>query len=73
MKIYNVIQRDRHVDTTATPFLDLKEAIKYAKETALKENEKNATYYKEETYDGWLFFVEYNAEGDCLWITEHEI
>jgi len=73
MKIYNVIQRDRHVDTTAIPFLDLEKAITYAKETALKETEENPNYYEENTWDGWLFFVEYNPEGDCLWITEHEI
>jgi len=73
MKIYNVIQEDRHTDTTATPFLDLNEAIKFAKESARWGSRKYPEYYLETDIKGWLFFVRYSCEDDCIWITEHNI
>jgi len=73
MKIYNVLYKDRHSDTTATPFTDLNKAIEYARGEAHENSEKYPKDYKEEDIEGWLFYVEYSCEGDCLWITEHEI
>ena len=72
MKIYNVLWKDRHTDTTATPFTDLKEAISFARDNA----SENATYpgeVEEVDVDGWLYCIEYSCEGDMLWITEHDI
>ena len=72
MKIYNVLCNDSHTDTTATPFRDLEAAKVWAK--------KQAELYcrfpedlKETHVEGWLYHIEYSCEGDCLWITEHEI
>lgn len=71
-KIYNVLWQDRHTDTTATPFTDLNKAIEFAKSKA-KENTHYTKDYNEQSIKGWHFCVEYSCEGDCLWITEHEI
>lgn len=72
MKIYNVLWKDRHSDTTAKPFVDLNEAITWAKKQAHGVCHY-AEDYKESEIPGWLFHVTYSCEGDCLWITEHEI
>lgn len=72
MKIYIVLWKDRHTDTTATPFWDLKEAISWAREKA----SEYGTYpedINEIPVDGWLYHIEYSCERDCLWITEHDI
>jgi len=72
MKIYNVLCNDRHTDVAATPFLDLQEAKAWAKRRA----EDLCAYpedLKEIPVEGWLYHIEYSCEGDCLWITEHEI
>jgi hypothetical protein len=72
MKIYNVLWKDRHSDTTATPFLDLDKAKSWA-----KENAKSVCRFPEDLKEApvgrWLYHIEYSCEGDCLWITEHEI
>ena len=72
MKIYNVLWKDRHSDTTATPFLDLTEAIQWARTQAIKYG-KFPEDFEETPITGWLYHVEYSCEGDCLWITEHDI
>jgi len=72
MKIYNVLFKDRHFDTTATPFLDREEAKKWAKKQA-KKYCRFAKDLKEESVEGCLYYIKYSCEGDCLWITEHEI
>ena len=72
MKIYNVLNKDDSVDTTATPFTDLDKAIKHAREKAV-EYCNFPEDYKETNVEDWLFHVEYSCEGDCMWITEHEI
>jgi len=73
MKIYNVLWKDRHSDTTAKPFVNLVDAIKYARLNAAECSKKYPEYYKESHIDGWLFHVEYSCEGDCIWITEHDL
>ena len=72
MKIYNVLCNNRHTDITATPFRDFEEAKVWAK--------KQAELYcrvpedlEETSVEGWLYHIEYSCEGDCLWITEHEL
>ena len=72
MKIYNVIIKDRHTDTTASPFLDKQESIAFARMKA-KEYCSFPEDYKEETFAGWLFYARYSCEGDSVWVTEHEI
>ena len=72
MKIYNVIWKDRHRDTTAEPFLDLDVAINYAIEEA-KAVCRHPEFYAEKQVDGRLFHVVYSCDGDCIWITEHEV
>ena len=72
MKIYIMLWKDRHSDTTATPFLDLDEAIEHARISA-KSVCSFPEDYNETPIDGWLFYIEYSCEGDCIWITEHEI
>jgi hypothetical protein len=72
MKIYNVLWEDRHTDTTATPFLDLDAAKVWAREQALESNNYPDCFI-EKPIDGWLYYVEYSSEGDCLWITEHDV
>lgn len=72
MKIYIVLWEDRHTDTTATPFLDLQEAKKWAYEQA-----QLACRYMEDfevsEIDGWEYYVRYSEEGGSIWITEHQI
>lgn len=72
MKIYNVLWEDRHSDTTATPFLDLDKAKIWAKAQAESVN-KFPEDMKEIYIQEWLYYIEYSCEGDCLWITEHDI
>jgi len=72
MKIYNVIWKDRHTDTTATPFTDLDKAKAWAWEKA-RSVCRFPEDLEEEAVRGWLYCVNYSCEGDCLWITEHEI
>ncbi len=77
MRIYNVIWEDRHTDITATPFRDLEEAKAWAKKQAKKhadhdwEIDKDWTSEVDQEIGGWLYYVRYNDEGDCLWITDH--
>jgi len=72
MKIYNVLWEDRHLDVTATPFREFEDAKVWAKDQA-----KKYCHYEEDFREipikGRLYHVEYSCEGDCLWITEHEI
>ena len=73
MKMYIVLWQDSHTDTIAHPFFDLEEAKKWAMDQAVNANKKYHEDIKETPIDGWLYHVEYSCEGDCLWITEHEI
>lgn len=73
MKIYNVIWDDSHVDTTATPFTDMDTAILWAREQAVQACKFTEDFKEPTPPKGWLYYVIYSCEGDCLWITEHEI
>lgn len=72
MKIYTVIWKDRHSDTTAKPFLDLDEAIAYARKSAVKIL-KRPENYKESSILGWEFYATYSGEGGYIWITKDEV
>ena len=72
MKIYIVLWKDRHSDTTAKPFLDLEEAKAWAELQPLKCGIDNRDI-EVISVEGWLYHIEYTVEGDCLWITEHEV
>lgn len=71
MKIYSVIWKDRHADTTSKPFLDLDEAIAWARKNV--QDICSPEDYKESTINGWEFFAEYSGEGDCIYITSEFI
>jgi len=71
-KIYIVLWKDRHTDTTAHPFFDLDEAKGWAKEQA-ESFCRFPEDLKEKPTAGWLYHIVYSCEGDCLWITEHEL
>ena len=70
MRIYNVIQNDRHEDVTATPFLDLEEARRFA---GLRAASSSGGYVSEVTVPGCLLCLDYSVEGDSIWITEHDV
>lgn len=72
MKIYNAIIQDRHTDTKVKPFLDKQMAIDYARSKA-KEYCRRKEDYEEQEIPGWLFYAEYSCEGDCVWVTEHDL
>ena len=72
MKIFNVLWKDRHRDTTATPFLDFEKAKAWAKEQAGEHNNYSEDLI-EETIEDWLFCIRYSCEDDMLWITEHDV
>jgi len=72
MKIFNVLWKDRHSDTTATPFGSFEVAKKWAKKQA-EEYCKHPEDFEERDIGRWLYYVRYSCEGDCLWITEHDI
>lgn len=73
MKIYNVIWQDRHTDTTATPFLNLEDAIVWARRKAVESCRYKEDFVEYPPPSRWLYYVSYSCEGDSLWITEHEI
>lgn len=73
MKIYIVLWKDRHTDTTAHTFTSFEEAKSWARKTAIDYCRDRENDYCEQQIEGWLFHVEYSGEGDCLWITEHEV
>ena len=75
MKIYIVLQDDRHTDTEATPFLDLDEAMEYARNKAKSDarNPEDVVEMDTPDPDGWLLTIRYSYEGDYIWITEHEL
>ena len=73
MKIYNAIWKDRHTDTTATPFLDLEAAIMWARGEATASCRYREDFEELFSPTGWLYYVRYSCEGDCIYITEHEI
>jgi hypothetical protein len=72
MKIYIVVWKDRHSDTSATPFLNFEKARAWAKKQA-EESCRHKKYLEESPVEGWLYHIEYSVEGDCLWITEHDL
>ena len=72
MKIYNVIIKDRHCDTTAEPFAGKYDAIFYARMSARKNCTHEEDYEESKTSD-WVFYAEYSCEGDCVYVTEHDL
>lgn len=72
MKIYNVIQNGRHTDPKATPFMFKDSAIDFARRTAANCC-VDIEDVQEQKIEGWLFYIQYSIEGDCLYITEHDI
>lgn len=72
MKIYIVIHKDRHIDTKVYPFLNLYKAINWVNEEAVKIC-KNKNYLKAKDIGEWHYYLEYSNEGDCFWITEHDL
>lgn len=74
MKIYNVIVADRHSDTEAIPFLDLEKAKEFARSEgrACAINHPDE-YVEDENVPDRLLQITYSCEGDCIWITEHEV
>ena len=72
MKIYIVLWKDRHSETTATPFLYFGDAKAWAENQAISVC-RFPEDLKETPIQGWLYHIEYSCEGDCLWITEHEL
>lgn len=73
MRIYNVIWQDRHTDVTVTSFTDLDTAILWARGQAVTSCRHKESFEEPTPPAGWLYYVVYSGEGDCLWITEHEI
>ena len=75
MKIYIVIIKDRHTDTTAHPFTDPGEAIDWARSKA-KEYARQPEDYEEHDYgkdEGWLFYADYSCEGDHTRVVTTEL
>lgn len=72
MKIYIAIWNDRHSDTTAHPFVTLKEATDFCMEKAAKCAISDDDIEIKD-YNAFEFFIEYSCEGDCLYVTEHNI
>lgn len=72
MKIYIAIWKDRHSDTTAHPFSTPEKAIEFAT-TKAKEYALEPEDYEEHTYDGFLFYVGYSCEGDCIYVVESTV
>jgi hypothetical protein len=71
VKVYILIQNDRHTDPEATPYLSKDDVISDAK--ALAEQCRRGGPVVEEEIDGWIYFVEYGSEGDCIWVVEHDL
>ena len=72
MKIYIAIWKDRQTDTTAHPFSTPEKAIEFAKENA-KKYAIDPDDYEERNIDGWLFYVSYSCESDCIYVLEEEL
>lgn len=71
MKIYNVIWKHDGIFTTAKPFLNIDAAIKWSIKIANQYCDKSGVV-EIGPYD-FLFYIQYSVNGNCLYITEHEI
>lgn len=72
MKLYIVLWKDRHTDTTAKPFFNFNEAKEWARKQA-RDSCSFPEDFQEIAITGWLYHVQYSCESDSLWITEHDI
>lgn len=67
--IYCVIINDRHTDVDIEPYINLDDAVKYARNTA-KELCRNQEFYKEIEIDGWCFCAQFSSDGDSVWVVK---
>lgn len=81
MKIFIVVQEDRHTDPDVQLFSTEEKAIAYAK-SVMEENKDQAQfvdedemYLPDEALDdgGLLFHGTYSTEGDCVWVSSREV
>lgn len=81
MKIFIVVQEDRHTDPDVRLFSTDEKAISYAK-SVMDDNaeqaqfvEEDEMYLDEESLEdgGLLFHGTYSTEGDCVWVASREV
>lgn len=81
MKIFIVVQEDRHTDPDVQLFSTEEKAIAYAK-SVMEENKDQAQFVDEdEMYlpddaldeGGLLFHGTYSTEGDCVWVASRDV
>jgi len=70
MKIYVLVNEDRHISPDIRLFLDKEQAIEMARRDA---KEYGGDQYSECVVEGWLFYATYSSEGDCFYIVEKDV
>jgi hypothetical protein len=74
MTIWIVIIEDRHIDVDARPFSHLPLAVAAAGEWASDQRDVAEQEITDSmAADGWVFFLEYGTEGDCVRVVEREL
>jgi hypothetical protein len=77
-EIWIVLVEDRHADVEAFPFSTEERAIAYAREQ-VQENARHPESISEEELtpamreDGWVFFMTYSTEGDCVRVVKRSV
>jgi hypothetical protein len=73
MKIYLVVNEDRHYDPDVSPFSSPEQAIAHARQLAIKNARLPEDFTEPEIPDGWLYYARYSVESDCVWVVEKEL
>lgn len=70
MDIWVVVEEDRHAEVEVTPFAAEEPALEAARraaaENARDDGVEEGTLTPEMIRDGWVLYLEYGAEGDCV-------
>lgn len=72
MKVYALMQQDRHFEPDVEIYTDRDKAIAAAKATA-KKSAREQSDYEESEVDGWEFCAYYSCEGDMVRVLEKEV
>jgi hypothetical protein len=73
MKIYIVVDNDRHIDTQVHPFTNKDDAIKKAMSITRYERNNYFENLNCDNEDEMIFYCIYSSEGDHVIVFEKEI
>lgn len=70
MKVFVVINEDRHADTEVTLFSTYEKALEWVTASLVEENPGDVKFRE---YEGYLYWVEYSPDSDHYAIVEKEV